>query len=438
MSAPRSSRRIIEALLVLVLLSAIVWVVNLRRQRPKPSAPAAVNLTPGAGEPVRGSLIVGTDTLLFDARADEHWLRGPLGDRLDPMYVVELVRQAETLRPLRVLPDTAGESFGLHPPHGSVRLGFASGEEWGIEIGDEVPAGGQRYARTIRPGSSVFLLDGYAATTYFLPSLDKVRDRVAASLRTGPPDSIAVLVPGREVRARRQSKDLWRTTRPAGLSVDPARINAVVQLLRGPNIQGFVPPDSSAESLGLATPRAIWVLCQGARRESVRIGRSTADGSGVYIRPAGRPGFAILSAEQFRSLVDGWPALADRRLLSLARDSVDSITFPGLATAGYRRREGAWLRASAEKPVTRPEALRTDLANLLLLQWQQWPLTPVHPPADAERLRLVLSTPARAETLELAANRAGGAWARSSVRHMWGVIPETPWTIWSYRARHPE
>jgi hypothetical protein len=277
------------------------------------------------------------------------------------------------------------------------------------------------------------LLDRFTVRKYFYPELRTVRDPVPTALRPGPIDSVAVLVPGRELHAARISRELWRMRVPAGLEADPLVLNGVVRQLRDPSIIDYPPPSAPLRTLGLDPPRAAWVLCQGSRQDTVWVGHGAPDQQGVYILPAHREGPAVLSSEHFRSLVDGWPGLVDRRLLRLAMDSVTVVEFPGCSLS-FHREQGTWRRYPGGSEMPRASALKQDLVNLAALRWTRYPLPEELPPRGAERLVVRLATPSKAETLALAAPVDTLGWARATHASRWGRVPAATWIAWSYHA----
>lgn len=427
-----------EALLLLGLAAAVAWVARLREERPVGPAPLPVALDPAFGVVARYEFTGAGGTLVAERRGEEFWIVRPIEDRADPMFFAELERHLQKLAPSRTLPDTAGGPFGLDPPRAEARMTNAEGETWALQIGDETPIGAQVYARAGGPGRPILLLDGFGVRRFLQPELNTLRDPVAAALRAGPADSLTVLVPGRELWARREpTAERWIAREPPDLELDAARVNQVVRLLRGPNLSGYPPWGVDPAQLGLASPRAVWVLHQAARHETVRVGRATSNLKGVFVFPSGRAYPAVLSSDHFRLLVDGWPALADRRLLTLPADSVWSVRFLEPASGGYRREAGAWRREADGEAAARPEALGEELRNLAQLQWRAWPETDAAPRSSG-RLVIELRSETRAETLRLAAGTDSTAWARSTRRPVWGEIARTAWDTWSHRAANPE
>jgi hypothetical protein len=429
--------RLVELVLLALLLATVGWVVQLQRKRPAPAGPVAVGPGPEFGPPVRISFPSGSDSIVAEGQADEFAIIHPVRDRAAPLFLAEALRSISRLRAERVLAGGASGEYGLDGSGPTLRLEDAAGHTWALRLGDEAPAGSLVYARVGAPSAPPLLLDRFTVRKYLLPELQTVRDPSPTSLRPGPIDSVVVLVPGRELRAARIDRDLWRIRVPAGLKADPVALNGVVRLLRDPTILGYPSPAVPLSTLGLDPPRAIWVLCQGLRRDTVRVGHGTPDQKGVFIRPAHRGVSAVLSSERFPSLVGGWPGLVDRHLLGLAIDSVAVVEFPGRPVS-LRRERGVWRRYPGGKEMSRVPALEQDLANLAALRWTRFPLPEEPPPRSAARLLVRLGTPSAAETLILAAPADTLGWARATHAPHWGRVPASAWIAWSYRAARGE
>lgn len=427
--------RVVELVLVALLALAVGWVVQLQRHRPAPVGPVGVGPGSDFGLPVRITFRSGPDSIVVVRDNDRFVIVHPLRDRADPLFIAEMLRKVGELKAERVLGAESGAGYGLDGLGPVVRVTAAQGKAWALCLGGEAPAGSLVYARVGAPPSPVILLDRFTAQKYFVPKLSTLRDPTPTELRPGPIDSVAVLVPGRDLRAVRIGRDLWRTRVPAGIDIDPGMMNSVIRLLRDPTIVDF--PPFSPDVLGLDPPRATWILSQGSRHDTVWVGRGTADQQGVYIRPARRLTPATIPSERFRNLVDGWPGLADRRLLRLPVDSVTVVGFPGRSVF-FRREQGTWRRFPDGSVLSRAVALNQDLANLAALRWTRFPWPEEPPPGGAARLSVRLATPSAAETLFLAAPADTLGWARSTRAPLWGRVSLSTWTAWIYRATRGE
>ncbi len=437
MSGSRTQPAYLRWFLVLALVAAGAWVFRLDKVRPRESSPGGYGLEPGFGELSSLTIRHGSDSLVIHREGDEFWLVHPLRDRADIGLVREAERQARDLKPERVLPDTTGGGFGLDRRSPGIRLESESGRLWELAVGDTSPVGSGLYART-NPLGPVLILDGFLVRKYFLPAVDQVRDHVAAPVETGPIDSIAAVIPGRSLRIRWESGDRWTALEPKGLEVESGRVSQVLDALRGPMISGFPDPSTPLADLGLMPPRALWVLYQGARAESVRVGRVTPDEKSVYILPAGRSLPAMLGTDFFRNLVDGWVGVANLRLIRAAADSVTEVDFlGGLGQGAYVRESGIWRRNPGERRVERQKALDADVTNLTLARWSRYPVEPMNP-GGAPVLQLRLRTASAAETLSLAAVSDTVTLARSTRNPRWGPVPPLIWRVWDFRKSHPE
>lgn len=432
MTPPRRFR-VIEIVLLALLLCAVGWVVQLRQRKPTPAGPVAIGPGPAFGVPARISFPARHDSIVVMGQGGEWFVVHPVRDRAAPLFLAEVVRSIGTLTATRVLADGVLGTYGLEGPGPGLRVTDAAGLTWRLRLGDEEPTGSLVYARVEAPPSPPLLLDRFTVRKYFLPDLRTVRDPSPTALRPGPVDSVVVLVSGRDLRATRLDRDQWRLRLPTGVEADPGELNAAIRHLRDPNILEYPAPTVSLRALGLDPPRAVWILCQGSRQDTVWLGHGTPDQQGIYIRPAHRAAPAVLSSERIGALVGGWPGLVDRHLLRLAMDSVTVVDFPPRPVS-FRREKGVWRRYPGGDSLPRNSSLEQDLANLASLRWSRFPLPEEPPPRNARRLLVRLATPAAAETLILAAPADSVGWARASLAPRWGRVPAATWIAWSYRA----
>ena len=435
----RASRSAVFTRLILLLLLAAsaAWVIRLRFHRAASAPAAAAGYGSTLPDVARLVFRHRADSVVVERRGEELWLTRPFSDRGDPLFLAEVNRQARRLQPGRVLPDSDAASYGLDPPQAQLALEDPHGARWTLSLGDSVPVGSQVYARVSgRPGL-ILLIDRFTARTYFEPRIATLRDRVAAPLSAGPIDSLEVITPGGEVRARREGEMRWICRSPAGLRLDPAKVGPLIEILRSPSITGYPEPGRPLRSLGLDPPRATWLLWQGSRVDTVRVGNPTEDQVSFRILPARRSLPALLPTDRFRSFVDGWPALLDLHLLSIPPESLRAVAFLDDPRAGSYEQQGShWVRNPAGDPVTGRRALEDYLRNLTRLQWRKYPAAAMTP--AGARLRLALRTDARAETLSLAAPKDTIGWAKSTEMPRWGEVGADSWAIWRYRADHPE
>ena len=429
--------RVVELGLLALLLAAVAWVVQLQRKHPTPTGPVTVGPGPEFGLPVRISFPSGSDSIVVMGQATGYAVVHPVRDRAAPLFLAETLRSIGKLSAERVLGGRTNEAYGLDGPGPALRLVDAAGHTWTLRLGNEAPTGSLVYARVEAPSAPALLLDRFTVRKYFLPELRTVRDPSPTALRPGPIDSVAVLVPGREFRAARMDRDIWRVRVPAGLDADAAALNGVVRLLRDPTILDYPSAAVPLGALGLDPPRGAWILFQGSRQDTVWLGHGTPDQQGVFIRPAHRLAPAVLSSEHFPSLVGGWPGLVDRHLLRLAVDSVTVVEFPGRSVS-FRRDQSTWRRYPGGTVLPRVSALEQDLANLAGLRWSRFPLPEEPPPRNARRLIVRLATPSAAESLVLAAPVDTLGWARATRAPRWGRVPASAWIAWSYRAARGE
>lgn len=425
-------------ILLLALGVAAAWVLQLRRGPTSPVRSDALGPEEGLAPLKRVVFQAEGDSIVVVLEGEEYWITHPLRDRVDSFFMNELKRQVEQLRPRRVLPDSSGARYALDPPLRRLWVEDIEGKRWGLALGDSSPVASEIYARRLLPRGGVVLLEGFSTRKYFGPPLSTIRDAVAAPLLPGPIDSLAVLSGDTGLRARRESRELWVAQQPPGLRVDPVRINSVVQALRSPTITGYPADTISLAALGLDPPHSTWVLFQGSRAESVRVGRLMPGRQEVCILPSSRSEPAFIGGEIQKGLLGGWPALADLHLISIPAESIRAVEFLRPAAGAYAREGKRWVRRPSGRAVEQLAALETELRNLTALQWTEYPVQERRPRVGAEQIALRVESAARAETLLLASPEGDEGLARSTGRPRWGRISTLPFQMWRYRAAHPE
>jgi hypothetical protein len=441
--SPRSGRPwLFRGTLLLALAAVLLWAWLARQRKPGPSTDDLLGPGDSFGEPTRLVFLQDRDSVVVVRRGETYWVVYPIADRANELRLAQTGRTLRKLRAKRVLPDTSGAVYGLSPPRARIEAVGKNGVRWGLALGDSSPVQKQIYARLDGAGQPIVLLDHFDVQRDFLPSLTELRSPVVLPLPSPLVDSISVVTPEYRLRAYRVSREKWIAREPAGLKLDPLPINRAIGYLRQPQIHEFLDDSTgSLHSMGLDPPRATWIVCQAGRCDSVRFGNPTGPGQTVYCIPAERERPVLLAYGFYRDFVDGWPRLADLRLLSLDPDSVLSVDFlRGGEGGGYRKADSGWVREPGDLTVSGRRGLKRDLENLTKLRWRSYPVREAAPPGDPdERLELRLATASRAETLVLAEAEADTlAWTTSSWRRRWGKAAAADYRVWRYRSEHPK
>ncbi len=417
--------------LLLLLAAAGFWLTTLKKAPVAPVESLEVGPHPPLDRLDRLVLSGQRDSVVIVAEGAAYWLIHPVRDRASDEVIAEIWRQMNVLKATRLLPDVRGAAFGLEPPRFRLRARDRGGRTFALDVGDSAAVASATYARV---DGRIALLDGFTARRYFRPNLDYLRDVYPTSLGAGPVDSIEVRIDGRSLRAVRRSAEHWITRAPREIDLDALVVNRAVQFLRQPSIREYRDGVIDRHAVGLDPPRALWILHQAGRADTVAIGNPTADQSAVHIVPAHRPVIALMGSDFFRDFVDGWPRLADLRLLSIPTDSVTSITFLERGDA-LARKDGIWQWERGGIVIADTASFGRDLRNLGVLRWRSYPITPLASPAG-ERLTLRIASPTRAETLLIAAGNDTIDYARSSRHPRWGVVGVLSGRTWRYRATH--
>ncbi|MFN8546838.1 MAG: DUF4340 domain-containing protein [Candidatus Eisenbacteria bacterium] len=417
--------------LLALLFAGGAWITTLQR-RAKPAVESLdFGPMPRIASLERLVLIGAGDSLVVEARRGAYWVVHPIVDRASDEAMAEVLRQLNGLKAQRLLPESGGSAFGLEPPRSRLRAIGSRGEHYSLALGDSAAVASALYARA---GGRIALIDAFTARRYFRPNLAYLRDSYPTALGPGPVDSIEVVAGTFGFAARRLSAEHWVTRYPRGLDLDPLPVNRAIQFLRTPTIRDYDDRSRDWSALGLDPPRALWILHQGGRADTVRIGHPTADQQAVRIMPSHRPVVALMGSDFFRDFVDGWPRLAECRLMSMPVDSVQSIEFVGRG-AGFRRSEGGWSAHPSERAVEDTASFGRDLRNLHALRWREYPLHASTPRGDAS-IAIRLASVARDETLFFAVENDTVAYAKSTRRARWGVVSAFVPRSWRYRANH--
>jgi hypothetical protein len=313
----------------------------------------------------------GPSTIRVVREGDGFWIVAPYRDRADDQFIAQSLRVAGTLTPLRILPDTSAAPFGLRPPAAVWTCRWPGGMHQ-ILLGDSLPAGGGRFARS-SGSSAVLVVDPFLARRFLSPPAAAIHQQTAARLDVGPLDSVRIATREEHLLVVRRRADFWEFIEPLRVEGSAAQISRAVDALRNDGLTQFLGPTdrSDLRAMGLDPPRAIWTLVQGGRRQTVRIGHPTPDEKSVHVIPAGREVVALIGSENFRQWVDGISRLRENLVLRAPADSVRRVRVSDrLSSRLYTRTgRGGWIEiAPAETLAVRSDAFNLSLENLCLLR----------------------------------------------------------------------
>ncbi|MFB3907888.1 MAG: DUF4340 domain-containing protein [Candidatus Eisenbacteria bacterium] len=302
--------------------------------------------------------------------ADGFWMVEPYRDRADDAFLAQSLQVAATIRPLRTLPDTTRDPFGLRVPSARLIVSFDGRPPYRVDLGDSIPAGGGRFA--IRTGSpSVAVLDPFLARRYLAPPGKEIQSPIAAPLAIGPPDSIVVQTREEMLKIARRGKQSWSIVEPVRAAASAPELERAIEALRSESLTSFLGPSERQDlpSLGLDPPRAVWTLHQSGRPFLVRIGHATADQRSVYVIPSGRDVVALLPSDNFRTLVDGSARLRENLLIPERREAPAGVELAEDGrTRRFERTGERWSPAGGALEPADEERFRAQLQNLLRLR----------------------------------------------------------------------
>jgi hypothetical protein len=371
---------------------------------------------------------------------DGFWIHEPYRDKADDRFLAQSLRVGATLKPERTLPDTVLALFGLADPSARWSCRWPGGR-YEIILGDTLPAGAGRFARTTQ-SPNVIVVNGFLARRFLSPPFREVHQPMAASLGIGRVDSVRVETREQELSIVRHAGGDWEIVAPVRVRAAVAQVERAVKTLRTETMTEFLGPvaDLDLKPLGLDPPRATWTLIQGAQRETVRIGHPTSDQKSVRVIPAGRDVVAMIGSEQFRIWVDGMKRLRYSRLLEAEIGRLAALEVAGRGTTRrfVRRSADDWVEtAGPETLLVRSDALEIAASNLCAAHAVDFA------PADASEafqphLRIYLTDiHGVRDTVELAMPQGDLAEVRTREQPGVCLIPATGFRTWDLWLRTP-
>ena len=431
-------KHVFRAILFLALVASVIWVWT--RGAPEEGASEVGLASAGEGFDDVERLVFdfGGDSIVVEQRDGVFWVVHPLEDLANEFRIRQTIRGMSKPMVGRSLADADPSRFGLQPPERRFRAYAASGEVWGVDIGDSAAVSAEVYARGLERGAPVVMMDRFSTRRDFYPDLLELRDPVALPLQRPVVDSIHVMTRTDSFRARRVRRDLWVLTDPPDGRLDPALLNRAIRHLRTGNIREYADESliEDLSDLGLDPPRATWIFYQEGETDTVRFGHPLRSGELVWCIPSRRSFVVRLTADFYRDFVDGLDALRDRHLLTIPLDSLETVEVLGESPLLYEDSASGWLHRLPDGSTRREEGAAADIENLLQVQARRTPDVSTWTPRGVE-LSIRLVTAARAETLWLAECGVDSvAVGRSTEQRDWVSVPRLSWMAWSHRAAH--
>lgn len=186
----------------------------------------------------------------------------------------------------------------------------------------------------------IFLAD--AALLKLIPAhADLWRSLALVDLREITFDRIAVTNGAKAFELERATTGRWRLAPPVQARADEARVDALLGLLHGARVGGFVPdsPDADLEALGLEPPELSLTFLRGTNLlTQLAFGHVLTNDPALLFARNRRWASTVLAPAE---VVAGWRGpvgdFRDRRLVSLQPRQVDAIEFRGPAAFTLQR-----------------------------------------------------------------------------------------------------
>lgn len=234
----------------------------------------------------------------------------------------------------------------------------------------------------MRSGRSLLVLlliaAGLGAYIYFVEmERDPAGTEAKAKVFTVDVDAIEELevkVPGGTATSLKRTGTTWNVTAPVAVAADSAAVSSITGALSTMEIDTVLEENATAFGpFGLETP-TVTVSFKAAGDTTTRaisLGAKAPTGSGVYARIEGQPRLFLVPSFHEDSLKKSTFDLRDKRLLTLDREAIDSVTLTGknskplaLARKGSDWRLSAPLDAKADFSPTDNLLNRLTQANM--------------------------------------------------------------------------
>jgi hypothetical protein len=268
------------------------------------------------------------ESLTLSRTSDDAWrITQPRKDTADGAAVEALLAQLAFTRTTRSLRDDP--DFQLQTPRARLRLNFANGDTFSLDLGAPDASGRSAYARRSDTGAVVTIPAELAA----LLDRDPKRYRETRALVLNGDDlrTLSLDLDGKKLSMERAGPH-WLLREPIAGRLDPARTEVILRALAALRATEFAPGESAPASPGTSPPTYTGSLriTQGTRSDTLRFGaKREATGEQGAQRLAYREGDETpfwLPELELEALLNQPTEPRDRRLFPFAAADVLEIT----------------------------------------------------------------------------------------------------------------
>jgi hypothetical protein len=178
---------------------------------------------------------------------------------------------------------------GLDAPDNTVTVGLKGGKKVSVLVGKK--KGEEDYYVKTADGAQVFLVKKY--------NLERVnkrpvefREKGMCNLAEGDITEVSVNRDKDSYTLVRQpgktGNDAWKLTKPAGVTLDPAKVNGIVGAFKDWKATSFA-EDNSPKLTGLAKPTATIIAKAKGGSCTLKVGSELSDKQNTYVEKAGAP-----------------------------------------------------------------------------------------------------------------------------------------------------
>ena len=284
----RGLRSTLVLLVVAIGLGAYIYFVERHRDPASAPAPNEKLFTFDADELTEMQVQAEDGTVTGLRQDDGAWrVVAPVETAADDVAATSVAAALASLEINRVVEEGPVdlEPFGLAAPALALSFAPGGGDHERLLIGDETPAGSDRYAK-LDSADRVFLIAGHHRTTFDKTTFD-LRDKTLLDFDRDALDRLALASGEQAIEFARDGGD-WRLAAPLAAAADFGAVEGLIGSL-GSGRMRAVESESAGdlEQFGLDVPAHAVSLHAGSATATLHVGAATPDGT-YYARDAAR------------------------------------------------------------------------------------------------------------------------------------------------------